>query len=93
MDPAAVQRLERSTGRVELRVGSYRGASRVAHLLEQGCGRARFPRSADGLEVLLLNNAGGLADGDTLEQTIEVGAGARLAEQLAPDVVRAQDAG
>ena len=78
MDRAGWQRLERSTGRIELGVRVHRGTTRVAHLLEQGCGRVRFPRAPDGLEVLLLNNAGGLADGDTLEQTMTVGAGARL---------------
>lgn len=78
MDRAGWQRLERSTGRIELGVRAYRGATRVAHLLEQGCGRARFPRAHGDLEVLLLNNAGGLADGDTIEQAITVGAGAKL---------------
>jgi urease accessory protein len=48
-------------------------------LHQAGCLKLRFPHSHDGgLEAVLINISGGVADGDTLSVTLEAGAGAAL---------------
>jgi urease accessory protein len=87
--------LARAVGRAELTVALQGGGTRLVHLHEAGPSRLRFPTPADPavLEALLLNNAGGLAGGDRIEQVVRVGEGAAatVATASAEKVYRARD--
>ena len=73
--------MPRAHGRVVLRVRAAElGRTRLADLLQVGCGRARFPRVAGTgpFEGVLINTAGGLTGGDRLTVEAEAGPLARL---------------
>ena len=81
-DPAsAPPELPRSRGRVSLAFARHGGATRVAHWSESGCTKARLPRSDGAAEAVLMNNAGGLTDGD--EVAVEIGLGRGAAATVA----------
>lgn len=86
--------LPRAVGRVELTVAMRDGRSRIAGLVQAGPSRLRFPTPLDPavLEAVLLNNAGGLTDGDHIAQLVRVGPAARatLATASAEKVYRAR---
>ncbi len=65
--------------------------TRLTELAEAGCGRVRLPR-ARRAEAVLINTAGGLTDGDRLEQAIAVCDGAHLTvtTQAAEKIYRAR---
>lgn len=64
--------LQRADG--ELRIGFRRrgAATALASLYQSGCAKARFPRVDGGAcQAVLINTAGGLTDGDFLENAVE----------------------
>lgn len=68
---------QRSHGIVRLRAGSIGGATRVLDLSESGPMRLRFPRTRGGPpEGILVNTAGGIACGDSVETSLDLEAGA-----------------
>ncbi len=89
--------LERATGRLDLRVRRAGGRSGLAHLLQDGCLKARFPAAVGNgpKRGVLINTTGGIADGDDLATRIQVGKGAALAltTQAAERIYRARDIG
>jgi len=92
----AAPALQRSSGAA--RVSFKRRASDTCldELYQQGCSKVRFPRKQDGSpEAVLLNTAGGLADGDTLNVDIHWREGARatVTSQAAERVYRAAGEG
>ena len=96
MTAGAAPALQRSSGAA--RVSFKRRASDTCldELYQQGCSKVRFPRKQDGSpEAVLLNTAGGLADGDTLNVDIHWREGARatVTSQAAERVYRAAGEG
>ncbi len=53
------------------------GITTLSDLRQDGCLKARFPRSVDWTEAVTLNSSGGVAGGDTLTARFRVQAGAR----------------
>jgi urease accessory protein len=69
----------RAIGRVRLSAKLAAGATRRAHVHEEGALRVRCPGPpADELETMIVNTAGGMAGGDQLTLEFAVGRGARL---------------
>ena len=91
-DPPVLQR-SRGCGRIA--VAADAGATRLARLYQDGCGKIRLPRDAraEGLEAVLINTAGGVTGGDRLAWAAEAGPGARLTltTQACEKVYRARD--
>ncbi len=89
--PAA--ELQRSHGTVELSFRTHGPRTVLERVYQQGCSRVRFPgrASEDYREAVLMNTAGGLADGDTLEQSVACAGAARalVTTQAAERVYRA----
>ena len=53
------------------------GRTRIGRLYQEGAAKIRMPRtSADPLEAVLINTAGGLTGGDRLDWAVDVGDGA-----------------
>jgi urease accessory protein len=66
-------------GEIALAVATSHGATRRAHVREEGSLRVRCPGPpADELEAVIVNTAGGVAGGDRLGLDVRVGPGARL---------------
>lgn len=68
--------------------------TRVERFYQEGCLKARLPRSRDGIcEAITVNISGGIAGGDSLRTEIELGEGAELCltSQSAERVYRALD--
>jgi urease accessory protein len=76
MLPAA----QRATGRLDLAFGRVGGGTRIKTFYQQGCLKARLPRSAEAetCEAVTLNISGGVAGGDALETAISLDDGARV---------------
>ena len=96
MTAGAAPALQRSSGAA--RVSFKRRASDTCldELYQQGCSKVRFPRKQGGSpEAVLLNTAGGLADGDVLNTDIHWREGARatVTSQAAERVYRAAGEG
>lgn len=69
----------RATGLVNLAVGARGGTTVRTHVHENGSLRVRFPNvSADPLETVIINTAGGMTGGDKFAIKLELGAGANL---------------
>ena len=69
----------RSVGRLALSVKAVAGLTRRARVHEQGPLRVRFPGApAAEAEAILVNTAGGMAGGDRVDLSLDVGVGARL---------------
>jgi urease accessory protein len=73
--PAVV--LERSHGRARVTIAPGPGAGRLERLAQAGSAKAFVHRGALGPEVVFLNTSGGLAGGDRLSLSLELGAGCR----------------
>ena len=73
---SAPPELPRSRGRVSLAFARHGGVTRIAHWSESGCAKARMPRGEDAAEAVLMNNAGGLTDGDEVAIEVRLGPGA-----------------
>jgi urease accessory protein len=76
MLPAA----QRATGRLDLAFGRVAGGTRIKNFYQQGCLKARLPRSAEAetCEAVTLNISGGVAGGDALGTAINLDDGARV---------------
>jgi urease accessory protein len=95
--PRVAQHL-RSTGAVDLSLHRHGGRLAVGRSAQSGCLRARFPRRSGADEApcaVLINTAGGIADGDRLQQRIvwDENAFACVATQAAEKVYRSLDSG
>jgi urease accessory protein len=82
---------QRAVGSLHVAVKRRGPATVLADLRQEGCLKARFPRPVDWLEIVTLNSSGGVAGGDRLVSTFQVGAGARatFASQAAERFYRA----
>ncbi|MFK0686786.1 urease accessory protein UreD [Mesorhizobium sp. IMUNJ 23033] len=68
---------QRVAGRARLFCGKSDGRTRLRRLYQDGSAKIRMPAvSADPLEAVLINTAGGLTGGDRLDWEVDVGAGA-----------------
>jgi Urease accessory protein UreH len=71
-------RLQRARGAVAVSFKSAGGRTRLDRLYQDGCGKARLPRTYDGVPVaVLLNTAGGVTGGDEVSYRVGFGAGTR----------------
>lgn len=67
----------RARSTVTLDVAAAAGVTRIKSLRESGSLRIRFPRPAgEGLLAVLVNTAGGIAEGDRIDVAIDAGEGA-----------------
>jgi urease accessory protein len=92
----AAPALQRSSGAARVSFKRRASGTCLDELYQQGCSKVRFPRKQDGSpEAVLLNTAGGLADGDALTNEIHWREGARatVTSQAAERVYRAADEG
>lgn len=73
--------LERSTGELVIRAHNKGHGNALAHLMQDGCLKARFPKMHDDgpKRGVLINTSGGIADGDVLTTRITVENSTRLA--------------
>jgi len=77
--PVARRRHQRAEGCVRLAFRSRDGVSTLDRLYQEGCGKARLPRSFGGVpEAVLINTAGGLTGGDRFAVEVDLAAGAGL---------------
>lgn len=69
--------LQRTCGRASVKICAGKRLSEVTHLSQSGSSRLRFPKyqGTDSLQGIVINTAGGLTGGDTVDLTIDVGAG------------------
>lgn len=92
--PTIVPRLLRSVGSVDLSFIRDGDSTRAKRTFQSGCLRVRMPRTEHANEApcaVLINTAGGLAEGDCIEQRVQWGknAVATVATQAAEKVYRA----
>lgn len=91
-DGARPARPQRARGAVSIAIVRGSAGPSVERRAEAGAARVRFPRpvSADAVEAILINTAGGLTGGDRFAVTAEIGAGAAaiLTTQAAEKVYR-----
>jgi urease accessory protein len=77
-------RLQRAAGRAHLAVRRGAAGTEIETLHQSGCLKLRFPHTQHqaghdaGVEAVLINISGGVADGDALGIALEAGAGAAL---------------
>jgi urease accessory protein len=85
--------LQRATGTLRVAVKRRGTASVLADLRQEGCLKARFPRTAGWFEAVTLNSSGGVAGGDALDAELAVGRGASatFASQAAERFYRARE--
>jgi urease accessory protein len=87
--------LQRAQGAGRIAVKAEDGATRLARLYQDGCGKIRLPtdHAARGLEAVLINTSGGLTGGDRMSWRADAGAGASLTltTQACEKVYRARD--
>ncbi|MFT3964733.1 MAG: urease accessory protein UreD [Sphingobium sp.] len=93
-DHAAVPQYLRSQGRLDLSFKRRDGATAIGRAYQAGCIRMRLPRREHADEApcaVLINTAGGVAEGDRIEQSIQWDAGtcATVTTQAAEKVYRA----
>lgn len=75
-DHPALQRV-RATGRLSVKHSD--GRTRIDRLFQEGAARIRFPApESPAIEAVLINTAGGLTGGDTVDWTINAATGTRL---------------
>lgn len=68
---------QRAAGLAQLGCASAGGRTRLRRLYQDGCAKIRLPAvSADPLEAVLINTAGGLTGGDRIGWDVDVGANA-----------------
>jgi urease accessory protein len=93
---SALPHLQRARGSVALGFARYGAATRVARWAESGCTKARMPRSgiAGAAEAVLMNNSGGLTDGDQIEidVTLDRGAAVTVSTASAEKIYRSRGA-
>jgi urease accessory protein len=91
---AAVPQRLRSNGRIDAAFRNREGRTAVVRAFQSGCLRVRVPRGEPddgGLCAVVMNTAGGLAEGDRLEQSFAWGEGAvaTVTTQAAEKIYRA----
>ncbi|WP_262690835.1 urease accessory protein UreD [Kordiimonas aestuarii] len=78
-----------------MQFGARAGQAALEALVQDGCLKARFPRQQDtpGKTGVLINTAGGIADGDILDIAVRVGCGADvvMTSQAAERVYKARN--
>lgn len=91
----ALPALERAEGELVIRAHNKGFGNALAHLLQDGCLKARFPKMHDDgpKRGVLINTSGGIADGDILSTKIVVAENTSLAltTQAAERFYRARD--
>ncbi|WP_336246007.1 urease accessory protein UreD [Mesobacterium pallidum] len=75
MTATGAQALQRSRGEAFAALKARNGRPVVAGLRQAGSAKAMLPRTGGPCEVVFLNTSGGLAGGDRLSYTLDVGAG------------------
>lgn len=94
---AALPQSVRSQGTLSVGFERRGDATMMRHSYQSGCLRVRLPRRVEGDRpcAIVLNTAGGLADGDSIAQDLRWGAGTRatVTTQAAEKVYRALSAG
>lgn len=75
----AAAELQRSRGELRVRLRQLGARTALADLYQQGCLKARLPQhvSTAPLEVVTINTAGGLTDGDDVSTTVQWDAASR----------------
>ena len=70
-------KLQRARGRARISFRLREGRTRLERLFQEGCAKARLPRTLPGdmVEAILINTAGGLTGGDRLATEIDLAAG------------------
>jgi len=63
----------RVRGGVSVHVGSRNGRNRITDLSERDGYKVRFPRRSNPPEAIIINTGGGLASGDNIQQSFDVG--------------------
>lgn len=85
--------LQRATGRLRAGFRDRNGRTVLDRLRQESCLKLRFPRAdqAEWTTAVTLNTSGGVAGGDDLESTFQIGSGARvtIAAQAAERFYRA----
>lgn len=83
--------LQRATGELRVTMKRRDGRTVLADLHQEGCLKARFPRTQGWPEIVMLNSGGGVAGGDRLDLafTLEPGTSAIFAAQAAERFYRA----
>jgi urease accessory protein len=85
--------LERASGKLSLAFRARAGKAVLSDLYQEGCLKARFPRQQAHAHKngVLINTTGGIADGDRLDISVNVGKGASvvLTTQAAERVYKA----
>lgn len=77
--PVATRRHQRAEGRVRLAFRRCDGKSVLERLYQEGCGKARLPKTFGGApEAVLINTAGGLTGGDRFATEIMLAEDATL---------------
>jgi urease accessory protein len=85
--------LQRAEGEVRIGFKTRGSTTHFASLYQSGCAKARFPRvPGNGCEAVLINTAGGLTDGDVLQNDIvwEKGAKAVVTTQACERIYRSR---
>lgn len=71
--------LQRARGHGALTTVQRDGATRLARLYQDGCGKIRLPRThSSALEAVLINTAGGLTGGDHMQWSAQVAAAGHM---------------
>lgn len=87
--------LERADGKLVIRTQNKGHGHALAHLMQDGCLKARFPKMHDigPKRGVLINTTGGIADGDRLTTCVEVGESSELVltTQAAERIYRARN--
>ncbi len=91
MDAQIVTTHQRAYGELRIAFARRGEATALRDLRQEGCLKARFPRPTGWTEAVTLNNGGGVAGGDRLATTIDIGpkASATIAAQAAERFYRA----
>tara|TARA_R110002096_G_scaffold3025_1_gene15461 strand:- start:4725 stop:5567 length:843 start_codon:yes stop_codon:yes gene_type:complete len=92
----AATELQRSRGELRVQLRRLGDRTSLAQLYQEGCLRARLPQhsSAAPLEIVTINTAGGLTDGDDVNTTIHWNAASRgiVTTQAAERIYHCRDA-
>jgi urease accessory protein len=94
-EPRDAPPLQRARGQARIEAKSCDGATRLARLYQDGCGKIRLPADAAArdLEAVMINTSGGLTGGDRMAWGARAGPGAALTltTQACEKVYRARD--
>jgi urease accessory protein len=71
-------RLQRARGGAHVALRGADGAVRLERLSEQGAAKIRLTSAGPARDVVMVNTAGGLAEGDRLDWSLELDGGARV---------------